>query len=115
MSIRLGIIVVSGTLDKVLPAFMLANTSASMGIETGMFFSFYGIIDFLSVIPTYLSLVIVGSHSLMIIRVLRLLRVFRILKLTRYTQAGSSLARALWNSRAKISVFIFFVSIIVIH
>ncbi|RUM58778.1 MAG: peroxiredoxin family protein [Persephonella sp.] len=43
MSARLGIIVVSGTLDKVLPAFMLANTSASMGIETGMFFSFYGI------------------------------------------------------------------------
>lgn len=77
-------------------------------------FSFYGIIDLLSVIPTYLSLVIVGSHSLMVIRVLRLLRVFRILKLTRYTQAGSSLARALWNSRAKISVFIFFVSIIVI-
>ena len=77
-------------------------------------FSFYGIIDFLSVIPSYLGLVIVGSHSLVIIRVLRLLRVFRILKLTRYTQAGSSLAHALWNSRAKISVFIFFVSIIVI-
>ncbi len=77
-------------------------------------FSFYGIIDFLAVLPTYLSLVIVGSHSLMIIRVLRLLRVFRILKLTRYTQAGSTLARALWSSRAKISVFIFFVSIIVI-
>ena len=77
-------------------------------------FSFYGIIDFLSVIPSYLGLVIVGSHSLMIIRALRLLRVFRILKLTRYTQAGSSLARALWNSRAKISVFIFFISIIVV-
>ena len=76
-------------------------------------FSFYGIIDFLSVIPTYLSLLIVGSHSLVVIRVLRLLRVFRILKLTRYTQAGKTLARAMWNSRAKVSVFIFFVLIIV--
>lgn len=77
-------------------------------------FSFYGIIDFLSVIPTYLSLVIIGSHSLVVIRILRLLRVFRILKLTRYTQAGRSLARALWASREKISVFIFFVIILVV-
>ncbi|NOR74264.1 MAG: ion transporter [Draconibacterium sp.] len=77
-------------------------------------FSFYGIIDFLSVIPTYLSLIIIGSQSLVVIRVLRLLRVFRILKLTRYTQAGKSLARALWSSRAKISVFVFFVIIIVV-
>jgi voltage-gated potassium channel len=76
-------------------------------------FSFYGIIDFLSVIPTYLGLLIFGSHSLVVIRVLRLLRVFRILKLTRYTNAGKTLAQAMWNSRAKISVFIFFVLIIV--
>ena len=46
-------------------------------------FSFYGIIDFLSTVPKYLSLFIVGTHSLVIIRALRLLRVFRILKLTR--------------------------------
>lgn len=77
-------------------------------------FSFYGIIDLLSVIPTYLGLIIIGSHSLVVIRILRLLRVFRILKLTRYTQAGRSLARALWASREKISVFIFFVIILVI-
>ncbi len=77
-------------------------------------FSFYGIIDLLSVIPTYLSLVIIGSQSLVVIRVLRLLRVFRILKITRYSQAGRSLARAMWASRAKISVFIFFVTILVV-
>ncbi len=77
-------------------------------------FSFYGIIDFLSVIPTYLGLIIVGSHSLVVIRILRLLRVFRILKLTRYTQAGRTLARAMWASREKISVFIFFVLTIVV-
>ncbi len=77
-------------------------------------FSFYGIIDFLAVIPTYVSLFIVGSHSLLVIRVLRLLRVFRILKLTRYTNAGKTLGRAMWASREKISVFIFFVITLVI-
>ena len=77
-------------------------------------FSFYGIIDFLAVIPTYLGLFIVGSHSLVVIRVLRLLRIFRILKLTRYTQAGRNLARAMWASREKISVFIFFVVTLVV-
>lgn len=76
--------------------------------------SFYGIIDFLSVIPTYLSFFIIGSHSLVVIRILRLLRIFRILKLTRYTTAGRTLGRALWASREKISVFIFFVVILVI-
>ncbi|NOR74621.1 MAG: ion transporter, partial [Draconibacterium sp.] len=70
--------------------------------------------DLLSVIPTYLSLIIVGSQSLAVIRMLRLLRVFRILKLTRYTQAGKNLARALWGSREKISIFIFFVIILVV-
>ena len=43
MSTKVGIIVLSGSIDKVFPAFMLANTSASMGFDTGMFFSFYGL------------------------------------------------------------------------
>ena len=77
-------------------------------------FSFYGIIDFLSILPTYLSLFLVGSQSLVVIRMLRLLRVFRILKLTRYTQAGRTLGIAIWASREKISVFIFFVVILVV-
>ena len=77
-------------------------------------FSFYGIIDLLSVIPTYLSLIIAGSHSLIVIRMLRLLRVFRILKLTRYTQAGRTIGRALWASREKIGVFIFLILILVV-
>lgn len=77
-------------------------------------FSFYGIIDFLSVIPTYVGLFVIGSHHLAVIRILRMLRIFRILKLTRYTQAGRTLARALWASREKISVFIFFVVVLVI-
>lgn len=77
-------------------------------------FSFYGIIDLLSVLPTYIGLFVIGSHHLVVIRILRLLRIFRILKLTRYTQAGRTLAKALWASREKISVFIFFVIILVV-
>lgn len=76
--------------------------------------SFYGLIDLLSVMPTYLSLIFTGSHSLMVIRAIRLLRVFRILKLTRYTQAGNNLGKALWASREKIFVFLFFVVNLVI-
>lgn len=76
--------------------------------------SFFGVIDLLSVLPTYLSLIFIGSHSLVVIRVIRLLRVFRVLKLSRYTSAGRSLARALWASRGKIGVFLFFVLTLVI-
>lgn len=75
--------------------------------------SFYGVIDFLAVIPTYLGLLVVGYQSLLVIRVLRLLRVFRIFKLTRYSTAGRSIVRALWASREKISVFLFSVMLIV--
>lgn len=77
-------------------------------------FSFYGIIDFLAVLPTYLSIIFVGSQSLVVIRAIRLLRVFRILKLNRYIYAGQNLGRALWASREKIFVFLFFVLNIVI-
>lgn len=76
--------------------------------------SFYGIIDLLSVLPTYIALFLAGGHSLVVIRILRLLRIFRILKLTRYTQASKALAKALWNSRQNISVFLFFILNIVI-
>jgi len=75
-------------------------------------FSFYGIIDFLSTIPKYISLIIVGTHSLVIIRALRLLRVFRILKLTRYTSESTNFGRALRRSRVKIAVFLSFVLVL---
>lgn len=68
--------------------------------------SFLGIIDLVSVIPTYLSLFIVGAQSLMIIRIIRLLRVFRVFKLARFLGEASHLAAALKASRAKIIVFI---------
>ena len=77
-------------------------------------FSMYGIIDLLAIIPTYLSLFLVGSHSLMVIRALRLLRIFRILKISRYTSEGGKIVAALKNSRAKIAVFLFAVLMVVL-
>ena len=68
-------------------------------------FSFYGIIDFLSIIPTYLTLIFAGTHSLLIIRAVRLLRIFRILKITRYLNESKILLRALKASKVKIGVF----------
>jgi voltage-gated potassium channel len=73
--------------------------------------SFYGVIDLLSTIPKYLSLVFVGTHALVALRALRLLRVFRILKLARYLGASNQLTSAIKASRAKISVFLFAVII----
>ena len=77
-------------------------------------FSFYGIIDFLSTIPKYISLIFGGIHALAALRALRLLRVFRILKLARYLGASNMLTTALKASRAKISVFLFAVLIVCI-
>jgi len=74
-------------------------------------FSFFGIIDFLSTIPMYLSVFFVGGQALVALRALRLLRVFRILKLARYLGASNQLAGAIKASRAKISVFLFAVII----
>ncbi|NND61878.1 MAG: ion transporter [Flavobacteriaceae bacterium] len=75
-------------------------------------FSFYGIIDFLSTIPLYLSFILSGSSYLLTVRALRLLRVFRILKITRYIGESNKLKRALLHSRAKIFIFLFAVVII---
>ena len=77
-------------------------------------FSFYGIIDLLSTIPKYISLILIDSHNLAVLRALRLLRIFRILKVTRYIGASNRLLLALRSSRAKIAVFLLFVLILCI-
>jgi voltage-gated potassium channel len=69
-------------------------------------FSFYGLIDLLAVLPTYISLLVPGSEALIDIRILRLLRVFRIFKLTLYIEEYTRLAEALGASRRKIMVFL---------
>ena len=68
--------------------------------------SFLGIVDLLAVLPTYLSLLFAGTHSLAVIRALRLLRIFRIFKLHRYVGEISSLLNAIRASAAKITVFL---------
>ncbi|TWU21054.1 Cyclic nucleotide-gated potassium channel [Novipirellula galeiformis] len=70
-------------------------------------FSFWGIIDLLSVLPSYLTLIAgSGSRSLLTLRSIRLLRVFRVLKLWRMMNEADELAFAVWNARNKIVVFL---------
>lgn len=73
-------------------------------------FSFYGIVDLLSIIPTYLSIFLPGANSLLVIRILRILRVFRILKLFNYMHESDQLLKALRSSKRKILIFLFFVT-----
>lgn len=76
-------------------------------------FSFFGIIDLLSILPTYLSLVLVGTQGLAVIRVFRILRIFRILKLMRFVSEAKVLSNALKKSRHKITVFLLFIVVLV--
>lgn len=76
--------------------------------------SFWGLIDFLSILPTYLSLFIVGYHYFLVVRVFRLLRVFRILKLVRFSREAQGLVAALRSSVYKISIFLFSIVAIVV-
>jgi len=75
--------------------------------------SFFGMIDLMSILPTYLSLIFVGTQSLMVVRGLRLLRVFRIFKLGNFLVEGQIIITALKASKAKISVFVIFIVIMV--
>ena len=68
--------------------------------------SFYGMVDLLSVLPSYLSLIWPGSQSLLVIRSLRLLRIFRVLKLVRFLDEAKVLRTALAASKPKITVFL---------
>lgn len=77
-------------------------------------FSFWGIIDLLSLIPGYLAIFISGTGSLKVLRSLRLLRVFRILNLPQFVNDSHKLGTALKASRNKIIIFLFFVVMLVI-
>ena len=80
----------------------------------GYIFSFYGIIDLLAIIPTYLSLLLPGTEVLSVIKVLRVLRIFRILKLVQYIKEIEYLVKAMVGSKKKIIVFLFMIMNIVI-
>lgn len=73
----------------------------------GYIFSFYGIVDLLSFLPTYLILLIPGSQFFLVIRFLRILRIFRVLKFTKYIIEADQLQEALVSSRQKIIIFIY--------
>ena len=71
--------------------------------------SFFGIIDLLSILPTYISIFLPASRYLSIIRILRVLRIFRILKLMLYIAEANILMDALISSKRKIIVFLCFI------
>lgn len=70
-------------------------------------FSFFGIVDLLSCLPTYLALFFPGAQSFLVIRILRLLRMFRVLKMVHHVRGADVIMRGLLLSRAKITVFFF--------
>ncbi|MCA0900959.1 ion transporter [Microbulbifer agarilyticus] len=74
--------------------------------------SFYGIVDLLAILPSYLALIFTGATYLMVIRLLRVLRIFRVLKLVRYLRDANLLVRSLWQARRRILVF--YTSVLVI-
>jgi voltage-gated potassium channel len=77
-------------------------------------FSMWGIIDLLSILPTFISPFIAGYTSFRVVRALRLLRIFRILKLSRFTSESQTLMRSLKASYYKIMVFLFFVVMMIV-
>lgn len=77
-------------------------------------YSFYGVVDLLAILPTYIELFVTGSHYLAIIRAMRLLRLFRVFKLTRYIRAASNIRLALRASAAKITVFLGAIIVVVL-
>ena len=76
--------------------------------------SFYGVIDLVSIVPSYLSLIFPGASYLLVIRLLRILRVFRVLKLMRYLEEANLLLRVMVLSRRKILVFFLVVLVLAI-
>ena len=76
--------------------------------------SFYGVVDLLAILPTYVSVLVPGTQALLVVRVLRLLRVFRVLKLTHFVREASTLSLALRASARKIAVFLFVVATLIV-
>jgi len=76
--------------------------------------SFFGVVDLLAVLPTYIDLLVPGSRLFLVVRVLRLLRIFRVLKLVQYVGESEVLFQAIKSSRRKIFIFMFTVFTLVI-
>ncbi len=76
--------------------------------------SFFGVVDLLAIVPTYLSLLVPGSQYFLVLRILRILRIFRILKLVPYLSEAQLLMQALKASGRKIAVFLYTVLTLVV-
>lgn len=76
--------------------------------------SFYGIVDLLSIVPTYLSLLVPGAHYLLTLRILRVLRIFRVMKLLSFVSEANFLIDALVRARRKVVVFLLTVLVVMI-
>ena len=76
--------------------------------------SFFGVVDLLAILPTFISLLVPGTQALLVIRTLRILRIFRVLKLVKHVRAAESLVQALHASRRKIEVFLYAVFSLVV-
>ncbi|MDD2636936.1 MAG: ion transporter, partial [Bacteroidales bacterium] len=76
-------------------------------------FSFYGLVDLLAILPSFIGLFIAGTHLLTVIRTLRLLRIFSIFQLSNYTKQGNIIIKSITNSWSKISVFLLSVFVII--
>jgi voltage-gated potassium channel len=76
--------------------------------------SFFGVIDLIAILPSYIAFFVPEAHLLIDVRILRLLRVFRVFKLTGYVAEYSALGEALRASRRKIAVFLSFVFMVVL-
>ncbi len=68
-------------------------------------FSFYGLVDLLSIIPTYVALLFPGANYWLVVRLLRVLRIFRVFKLVRYLSEANLLLRSMYAARRKVLVF----------
>ncbi len=82
--------------------------------KRGYIFSFYGLIDLFSILPTYIAFLFPSAQYLIVIRIMRVLRIFRILKLFRYMGEANLLYTALLQARRKIFVFLFSVLTLII-
>jgi voltage-gated potassium channel len=87
---------------------------ASVDKPLGYAWSFFGVVDLVSILPTYLSLLVPGAQSLLVIRSLRLLRVFRVLKLAHFVGEARILRTDLRSSMPKITVFLWTVLTVVV-
>lgn len=76
--------------------------------------SFFGVVDLVAILPTYLAMFVPGAQNLLVIRIFRVLRVFRVLKLFHYVSEANVLMRSIYSARHKIFVFLMSVITLVI-